>query len=340
MRKIATEEAFNIPEIAAEFNKMSKKNGVSKDLILIKALYSDGVEGYNAEFLPKLLDIGEGRIAAMDAHGIDMHVLSITVPGVQMFDADTATEMATLVNDRLAGAIAKHPSRLAGLGCFAPHSPKRAALEIERAITKLKLNGLIVNSHTFDQYYDDEMYFPFFEAAEALDAAIYIHPRAPAVGFDRPFDRYWMEAALWGYGVETATHALRLIFCGLFDRFPKLKIVLGHMGEGLPFWLTRLDFMHDEAVITGNAPKLSLTPSEYFRRNFVITTSGQENPLALKYSIDMLGEDNVMWAIDYPYQPLEPAVRFMDTAPIPDSVKAKIYGGNAERVFHIAALAS
>jgi 2,3-dihydroxybenzoate decarboxylase/5-carboxyvanillate decarboxylase len=252
-----------------------------------------------------------------------------------MFDADTATELAQLFNDRLAEVVARHPRRYAGLAAFAPQSPKRAAREIERAMTSLRLNGLLVNSHTNDEYYDQEKYYPIFEAAESLDAAIYLHPRAPMMGLDRPFDKYWMEAALWGYGVETSTHALRLIFCGLFDRFPKLKIVLGHMGEGLPFWLTRLDFMHDEAVITGNAPKLQLTPSEYFRRNFVITTSGQENHLALKYSLDMLGDDNVMWAIDYPYQPMESAVRFMEAAPISDLVKAKVFGETAARIFQI-----
>jgi 2,3-dihydroxybenzoate decarboxylase/5-carboxyvanillate decarboxylase len=271
----------------------------------------------------------------MDELGIDMHILSLTTPGVQMFDADTATELAQLFNDRLAEVVARHPGRYAGLAAVAPQSPKRAASEIERAITKLGLNGLLVNSHTYDEYYDQEKYYPIFEAAESLDAAIYLHPRAPMIGLDRPFDKYWMEAALWGYGVETSTHALRLIFCGLFDRFPRLKIVLGHMGEGLPFWLTRLDFMHDEAVVTGNAPKLQLTPSEYFKRNFVITTSGQENHLALKYSLDMLGDDNVMWAIDYPYQPMEPAVRFMETAPIGEAVRAKVFGATAARIFHV-----
>lgn len=335
IRKIACEEAFNIPEIVRELNKIARAGGTSKDMVLIQALYGDGVTGYNAQFVPRLVDVDAIRLQQMDQLGIDMHILSITVPGVQMFDADTATEYAQIVNDRLAQIVRRYPKRYAALACFAPHSPKRAAKEIERAIGTLGLNGLIVNSHTNDQYYDHEKYYPFFEAAEALDAAIYLHPRAPMAGLDRPFDKYWMEAALWGYGVETSTHALRLIFSGLFDQFPKLKIVLGHMGEGLPFWVTRLDFMHAEAVLVGCAPPLKLKPSEYLKRNFVITTSGQENHLALKYSIDLLGEDNVLWAIDYPYQPMEPAVKFMDTAPLTDAVKAKVYGGNAERIFHI-----
>jgi 2,3-dihydroxybenzoate decarboxylase/5-carboxyvanillate decarboxylase len=126
---------------------------------------------------------------------------------------------------------------------------------------------------------------------------------------------------------------------GLFDRFPKLKICLGHMGEAIPFWLWRLDFMNTRAQAGGRAPKTALTMDEYFRRNFVITTSGVEDPLALDYAIRRLGADNVMWAIDYPYQPMQPAVDFMDMAPLDDETKAKVYGGNAERIFRIPPLA-
>jgi 2,3-dihydroxybenzoate decarboxylase/5-carboxyvanillate decarboxylase len=144
-----------------------------------------------------------------------------------------------------------------------------------------------------------------------------------------------MDSAMRAYGVETATHALRMILGGVFDRFPKLKICLGHMGEGVHFWLWRIDYMSTRAQAEGRAPKLKLKPSEYFKRNFVITTSGQESHLALDFSIKALGIDNVMWAIDYPYQPSAPAVAFMDSAPVSDAEKAKLYHQNAERVFHI-----
>ena len=139
IKRIACEEAFNIPEIARELNKIAKAGGTSKDLILIRALYGDGVTGYNAQFVPKLLDVDDMRLKQMDELGIDMQVLSITVPGVQMFDADTATEYARIVNDRLAEVVARHRRRYAALACFAPHSPKRAAKEIERAIGSLRL---------------------------------------------------------------------------------------------------------------------------------------------------------------------------------------------------------
>jgi len=333
MRLIATEEAFSIPEIAAEYARLAGRGGDSLDMGLVQQIY--GNDGDLRRFQKGLLDIGEERIRSMDENGVDVHLLSLTAPGVQMFDADTAAGLATLANDRLAEAVAKYPTRFAGLGSFAPQDPARAAREIERARNTLKLNGLVVNSHTNDEYYDEEKYFPIFEAAEALDMPIYIHPRSPMAGMAGPFRKYGMEGALWGYGIEVSTHCLTLIFSGLFDRFPKLKIVIGHMGEGIPFWLWRIDYMHRGAMAGGRAPQLKLKPSEYFRRNFAITTSGQENHLALKYSIDTLGPENVLWAIDYPYQPTTAAVQFMRTAPLAEDVKAMVAGGNAAHIFHL-----
>ena len=336
MRRIATEEAFSIPEVAEALGALSRRGGSdSLDMPLLHALYGDGRGKTPFDYVEQLTDIGEGRLREMDEFGVDMHLLSLTAPGVQMFETEEAVALAALANDRLAETIRRHPTRFAGLASFAPQDPARAAREIERARNQLKLHGLVVNSHTNDEYYDDPKYLPIFEAAEALDAAIYIHPRAPSKGLAAPMRDYGMDAATWGYGVEVATHSLRLIFSGLFDRFPRLRIVIGHMGEGIPYWLWRIDFMHARAIMAGRSPTLSLTPSEYFRRNFAITTSGQENPLALKYAIDMLGADNVMWAIDYPYQPTGPAVAFMDGVDLPADVKAKVYAGNAARIFHI-----
>ena len=264
-----------------------------------------------------------------------MQLLSLTAPGVQMFDADTACELATLANDRLAEVVARHPTRFSGLASFAPQAPKRAAREMERAIRQLKLNGFIVNSHTHNEYFDNPKYWPILEAAEALDACIYIHPRATTDTMKGPLQFYGMDSAMWGYGVEVGTHVVRMMAAGVFDRFPKLTICIGHMGEAVHFWLWRISFMNGRAQSTGRSPKTQLTMEEYFRRNFVITTSGVEDPLALEYSIKKLGADSILWAIDYPYQPTAPAVAFMDAAPISDGDKAKIYHGNAERVFHI-----
>ena len=334
-RRIATEEAFSVPEVAAALRDVARAPGNSLDLILVSRIYDAKVDDVQARLLPRLLDLEKERLKDMDANGVDMHLLSLTAPGVQMFDADTATELAELANDKLAAVIKRHPTRFAGLATFAPQSPKRAVKEMERAMKKLKLNGFILNSHTQNEYLDNPKYFPILEAAEDLGGCIYIHPRAPSDGLAAPFRDYGLDSAQWGYGIEVSTHAVRMMVSGVFDRFPKLKICIGHMGEAVHFWLWRLDYMNRNAQNRGSAPKTKLKPSEYFKRNFVITTSGQESDLALDFSIKALGVDNVLWAIDYPYQPTAPAVAWMDSAPISSAEREKIYHGNAERVFHI-----
>jgi 5-carboxyvanillate decarboxylase len=335
IRRIATEEAFSIPEVAAGLRAVARSPSVSQDLILVQRIYDAKTDDVQARLLPRLLDLEKERLQDMDKNGVDMHLLSLTAPGVQMFDADTATELAALANDKLAAVIKRHPKRFAGIASFAPQSPKRAAREMERAINKLKLNGFVVNSHTNNEYLDYPKFFPILEAAEALDACIYIHPRAASDGMAAPFRDYGLDSAQWGYGMEVSTHAVRMMVSGVFDRFPKLKICIGHMGEAVHFWLWRLDYMNKNAQSRGSAPKTKLTPSEYFKRNFVITTSGQESHLALDFSIKALGIDNVLWAIDYPYQPSAPAVAFMDSAPVSAAEREKLYHGNAERIFHI-----
>ena len=334
-RKIATEEAWSIPEVARELQKICHYPGDSADLALMRGVY-DNEPGYgNMRFLDGLLDVEKMRLSEMDKHGVDMAVLALTAPGVQMFDADTAHELAILANDRLAEVIARHPTRFVGLASMAPHSPKRGAKEMERAINQLKFNGFMINSHTNNEYLDNPKYWPLLEAAEALDRPIYIHPRAASDMMSGPLRDYGMDSAMWGYGVEVGTHAVRMMAGGVFDQFPKLKIIIGHMGEAVHFWLWRINFMNSRAQAIGRARKTKLSMAEYFHNNFAITTSGVEDPIALDYSIRKLGVDNVMWAIDYPYQPTEPAVAFMDAAPLSDEDKAKVYGGNAERIFHI-----
>lgn len=349
LRKIATEEAFTIPEIAKAFRSVIKKGGHNLDLLLLKQFYDtpgitsgqpqiDNNQVANRDnaaklMLPKLLDFDKIRIDDMNASGVDMHVLSLVMPGVQMFESQQANELAALANDRLSKAILRNPKRYAGLASLAPQDPRSAVKEMERAINKLKLNGFIINSHTENAYLDDPRFWPILEAAEALDRPLYIHPRAPSDGMAQPFSDYRLEGAVWGYGVETATHILRLIFGGVFDRFPRLQVVIGHMGEALPFWLGRLDFMGAPGARAGR--KNQLMPSEYFQRNITITTSGVEDPLALKYCIDKLGADRIMWAIDYPFQPTKPCVTFIETAPISDADRASIAYGNAERIFRI-----
>ncbi len=349
VKKIATEEAFMIPEVANAVRDLVRKGGSNLDMKLLTTVFDSPAVTHDPSkppppvsnrdasarlLLPNLLDVDAGRLANMDASGVDMHVLSLGLPGVQLFEADQAVALARLSNDRLSEAIRRHPTRFAGLACFAPQDPRQAAREMERSIHTLKLNGFLVNSHTVNGYLDEERFWPILEAAEALGAPLYIHPRAPSDGMAAPFRDYRLEGAIWGYGIEAGTHALRLMLSGVLDRFPKLRIVLGHMGEALPFWLWRLDFMGAPGARAGRGNQLK--PSEYFKRNFSVTTSGVEDPLVLRFCIDKLGVDSVMWAIDYPFQPTAPAVAFMDTAPLTDAEREKVAHGNAERTFGIA----
>ena len=267
-----------------------------------------------------------------------MHILSLTSTGVQMLDADKGTALATLANDLLAEAIRRHPDRYAGLATVAPQDPARAVKELERAINKLKLNGVIINSHTNDEYLSERKYWPILEAAAALNAPLYLHPRAPRPAMAAAYRTDQLEHAIWGYQAETGLHALRLITSGVFDHFPNLKIMLGHMGEAIPYWLYRIDYMHRATSTRMERPKLKQVPSEYFKQNFMITTSGVNWHPVLQFCISVLGADKIMFAIDYPYQDTEGAVEFMNTAPISDGDKEKIYHGNAERIFRIKAL--
>jgi 5-carboxyvanillate decarboxylase len=240
--------------------------------------------------------------------------------------------MAVRSNDLLAELTRRRPDRFAGLATIAPQDPGAAGREIERAMTTLGLNGVMINSHTADEYLDEDKFLPIFEAAHAFDAPIYIHPRAPSSGMVAPYLKYGLETAIWGYGAETGLHGVRILMSGLLDRFPKLKIILGHMGEGIPFWLWRIDYMHRHG--SGRRP-LQRTITDYFRDNFVITTSGMQGPEALRFCIELLGAKNIMWAVDYPYQETPGAVDFMDQVEIAEDDREDIYWRNAERVFRL-----
>jgi len=330
MRRIATEEAWSFPEHMAAILALTKSNFDDLDLRLPRRSGVPGSPLYNG-----LTDTDGERLRIMDADDVSMHLLSLTSPGVQMFDADTACEIATLANDRLAAAIARHHTRYAGLGAFAPQDPKRAVKEMERAINTLKLNGFILNSHTNGEYLDNPKYWPILECAEALDRAIYIHPRCPSRDMAKPYGDYGMYTALWAFQAEVSVHAMRMILSGLFERFPKLKIVIGHMGESIPYNIWRCDYIYGVHKGWGDVPG-NLKPSEVFKRNFWITTSGVEHTPALKYCIEVLGADRIMWAIDYPYQVSPPAVAWMNSAEISDADRELIFHGNAEQIFHIA----
>jgi 5-carboxyvanillate decarboxylase len=330
-RRIATEESFYIPEVGQAQHALSKSLWNNLDMRRIERRTNPQSPLYQ-----KLIDFEGERLRSMNEAGVAMQVLSLTTPGVQLFDPETAATLAALVNDRLAEIVSHHPTRFAGLAALAPQDPARAVKEMERAVRELKLHGFIINSHTNNEYLDAVKYWPILEAAEALDSAIYLHPRGPADTMAAPLADYGMEGAAWGYHIDAGTHAVRMILSGLFERFPRLKIVLGHMGETIPFNLWRLDYFSPEGTArrTGKAPS-ALMPSEIFKRNFWITTSGMESVPALKYSIEVLGAERVMWAVDYPFQPSGASAQFMNEADISDEDKELVFHANAERLFRL-----
>lgn len=284
----------------------------------------------------RLVDLG-ARLREMDALGQDMAVLSLNPPGVQPYPAADAVPLAREFNDALAAITRRHPGRFGALATVAPQDPAAAAAEIERVMGPLGLNGVMVNSHTGGRYLDEPEFAPLLAAAEANRAPIYLHPRAPSML--AAYRDHGMSGAIWGYQAEAGLHAMRLILSGTLDRHPGLTVVLGHLGEGIPYWLRRIDNRHAFAAATVGAatpmPRLSLTPSEYFRRNFVITTSGIDDPDVLGLALRAVGEDRIMFAIDYPYEDSAAAMAFLREAPLTDGQRTAIGHRTAERVFGI-----
>ncbi len=332
LRLVATEEAFAPREYFDEYLKLTR-NDDSPVARYLRMYYQ------KPEFVQQLTDM-DSRLDVMNRHDVDMHLLSITAPGAQAFDADLGSEMAMLANDSLADIVGKYPGRFAGLAALAPQSPERAAREVERAMTKLKLNGLIINSHTQGEFLDDPKFSPILEAAVAHDAPIYLHPTFPADSMLEPYTKYGMMGALWGFQAECSLHVIRMILSGVFDRFPTLSIVLGHLGEGIPYWLSRLDNRYQNILRRGGLPSLGMQelkrlPSDYFKTNFHVTTAGMNASAPFDYCVKLLGADRVLFAIDYPYEQTEDAVGFIRNAEQPRDVMEKICHGNAERLFKI-----
>jgi 2,3-dihydroxybenzoate decarboxylase len=330
-KRIATEEAWAPQEMFDEYRRLLDKGG-ALDPGFVSAW---GYVGKGTNLLEKrLLDIGEGRLKDMDASGIDVQILSLTSPGVQVFDAATANSISASSNDQLAEAIRRYPTRFSGLAAVAPQDPKAAAKEMERGIKKLGLKGVIINSHTQGEYLDDQKFWEIFEAAEALDAAIYLHPQSPSPLMLQPYLVRGFDRAILGFQAEVALHTLAIISSGAFDRFPKLKIVIGHGGEGLPFMLYRIDYfygVHKQAHKWQTKGK----PSDYMKSNIFITTSGLPWAPAITMAQSVLGIDRVLYAMDYPYQYVVEEVTMTDNFPISDDDKKKLFQTNAEKVFSL-----
>jgi 5-carboxyvanillate decarboxylase len=336
--RIATEEAYAPPELIQRWKAMLDKGANLDPGFTGQWGYFLGDSSRAKGIVSRLQDLGERRIGDMDATGISRQILSLTNPGVQIFDADTGTALAASFNDQLAEAIRKHPDRFSGLAAIAPQNSAAAAKELERGVRKLGLKGAIINSHTQGQYLDDPKFWDIFAAAESLDVPIYLHPNTPSARMYEPFAEWGLEGAIYGFAIETSLHLLRIILAGVFDRFPKLRLVVGHLGEGLPYWLFRIDFFHASNVATGRYPnvkKLRKKPSEYIRESIWVTTSGMAWEPPILYCQQLLGADRVLYAMDYPYQFVPAEVRVTDDLPISAADKKKLYQSNAEEVFKL-----
>jgi uncharacterized protein len=288
----------------------------------------------------RLADIGAGRIAEMDAGGIDVQVLSTAQPGLEHIEADRAVPVARAFNDRIAEAIKAHPDRFAGFAALPTADPDASADELARAVNELGLRGAMVNGRTLERFLDEPFFWPIFESAEALGVPLYLHPMPPPKAV---YDAYYsgfgddvgfmLGAGAWGWHVETGLHALRLMLAGVFDRFPALQVILGHMGEVVPFMIERAtQALGRTHALGGVGTRMALSPREYFARNFYISTSGLFTNPPLRCALDVMGAERILFAVDHPFADNATGRRFLDEAPISEDERAKIAHENADRL--------
>jgi predicted TIM-barrel fold metal-dependent hydrolase len=322
MRTITLEEHISTPEFLEATGKVLQIDPV--------------VDVWKAN-RDKLLDVGKNRIADMDAAGIDMQVLSLSGIGMDRLDAATAAALARDTNDKLAAAVHAHPNRFAAFATLALQEPEKAASEFERCVQQLGFKGALVNGMSDGLFLDHPRFTPLFEAAQALDVPIYLHPGPPPEAVKKAYYEglpanlaFVLSTAAWGWHVETGMHSLRLILSGLFDRFPKLKIIIGHMGEALPYYIVRAD-----DFLAQSAKYLQRRVSEYFHKHFYITTSGCFSLPPFLCALQVVGADRILFSVDYPFSPNALGRAFLDALPVSPEEMAKITHGNAERLLKL-----
>jgi predicted TIM-barrel fold metal-dependent hydrolase len=321
MRIIALEEHFIMPR-----EERSLPPGAHRG--------SDREKLLGFDVTAELLNLGDTRLAAMDAAGIDLQVLSHNQPGCQALDAAAAIPFAREVNDLLAAAVNAHPDRFAGFAALPTADPAAAVRELDRAVTRLGFKGGMINGHTQGVFLDDKRFWCIFECAQALGVPIYLHPSKPHPAAMGAYFEGYEELALaaWGFAIDTGAHFLRLVFAGVFDAFPKLTFILGHLGEGLPFMLHRIN---DQTRLAATRRGLKKTPAQYLTENLVVTCSGNFSDAAFRCSVMALGVDNVLFSVDWPYESNVAAVEFLKRQPLGPHEMEKIAHRNAERILHL-----
>jgi predicted TIM-barrel fold metal-dependent hydrolase len=279
----------------------------------------------------KLLDLGDGRLKDMDENGVDVQVLSLTAPGLEQFDAPTGTALSKKTNDLLAKAIQKHPDRFMGFAALAPQDPEAAARELERTVKVLGFKGWNTHSNFGGTYLDEKKYLPILEKAAENDALIYLHPTVPAIPQLCKYG-FTLAGASFGFGFETAMCMMRVILSGVFDKYPRLKFMLGHYGEAMPFLLERMDRAYSRPPAPAGRPELAKKPSEYLKNNVFVTTSGNFFEPAFTCTYQAMGIDRMFLGTDYPYEGTAESIQFLDSLPISQAEKDKLYHLNAKRI--------
>ena len=313
---IALEEHYIDPEVARHFKEA-------------------GPEGRDEQLRKRLYDVGELRIREMDEVGIDLQVLSHSAPATQRLDADSAPAIARAANDRLRETVQASRGRFEAFAVLPTANPRAAADELERAVTKLGFKGAMIHGLSNGRFIDGREFWPIYERAQALDVPIYVHPAVPHPAVVEAYYRDYLKefpgllTAAWGFTVETATQGIRLVLSGVFEKYPDLKIILGHLGEGLPFLLWRID------MALGRQGNRATPFRETFRRHFWITTSGNFSTSALLCSVMEMGADRVLFSVDYPYVANPPGVRWMEHVPFSTEDRDKILGGNARKLLKL-----
>jgi gamma-resorcylate decarboxylase len=294
------------------------------------------------ELRHRLLDFQDQRLRLMDESGVEIMIASLNAPAIQgIADVKRAAELARAANDVLAQEVARRPDRFFGVAALPMQDPERAIVELERAVKELGFKGALVNGYSAIEgsdkplHYDLPQYRPFWRAVEALDVPFYLHPRPPMPGVSPLYDGHpWLFGPTWSFAAETALHAMRLIGSGLFDECPRLKIILGHLGEGIPYYLWRIDNRNNWMKAPHKYAARKWV-ADYFRANFHITTSGHYSTPALIDAIAEIGAERVMFSVDYPFEDFGDAAGWFDKAEISEADRLKIGRTNAMRLFKL-----
>jgi predicted TIM-barrel fold metal-dependent hydrolase len=326
MRIVTLEEHISFPEMAEKIPK--------------EALGGFGQSGRMQQLIPKLADITGERLKSMDANGISMQVLSVDSSGANLLSPEDGPAFAAQYNDLIAERIANFETRFRAFAHLPMAAPVAAADELERAVKEYNFCGAMIRGLTQDKFLDQPEFAPIFERAEKLEVPIYLHPGLPPKGIA---DIYYsglpnhsgMAEALacygWGWHSETALHVLRLLYSGVFDRYPKLNLIIGHMGEMLPMMMVR----SERAFKPGNGGANQRTLTDTFHQQVHITTSGFFTQPPLKIALDTFGIDNILFSVDYPFSTNEMGIEFLNAIELPDEQVRKIAHGNADKLLSL-----